>query len=239
LLAAIVLYAVHHALAKGALFLLLDVHQRSGSRWSLLWLALLAFSIAGAPLTSGAVAKGLYAAALVDAWQWLLPWLGVSALATTLLMMRMLFLAQKFRGPRAQGDPWALAIALMPAVAGLALVTAIGRDSLPGAMLGSPLAVIAGIATGMLIAVRRPRQLQRAVGMVPAGDLGVLAWHAVMRRLRGGRARQWFGSPGVSARLPQLHWGRDRPVAVVTWPIAGMLWLLLLASLLAMLLFRQ
>jgi hypothetical protein len=181
----------------------------------------------------------LYAAALVDAWQWLLPWLGVSSLATTLLMMRMLYLARRFHGPPLMGDPWALPIALMPAVVGLVLVTAVGRDSLPGAMLGSPLAVIAGMLAGLLIAVRRPQWLQRAVGTLPAGDLGVLAWHAVMHRLRGGRPRQWFGLPEVSARLRQLRWGRDRPVAVMTWPIAGMLWLLLLASLLAMLLFRQ
>jgi hypothetical protein len=58
---AAVLYAVHHGLAKGALFLGVGVWRAHGSgparHWVLVGLGVAALAVAGAPLSSGAVAK--------------------------------------------------------------------------------------------------------------------------------------------------------------------------------------
>ena len=96
---AVLLYAVHHALAKGALFL--GVGIVPGARGRLRYLvfpALLipALALAGVPLTSGAVAKialkevaGLGMPAWAQPLSLLLP---VAAVGTTLLMARFLYL---------------------------------------------------------------------------------------------------------------------------------------------------
>jgi hydrogenase-4 component B len=98
-LAAILLYALHHALAKGALFLGVGVAAAVDAKpWQRLavgaGLVLPALALAGAPWTSGAAAKtALKTAAKVapgpwPGWlDWLLP---LGAVATTLLMARFL-----------------------------------------------------------------------------------------------------------------------------------------------------
>jgi len=98
---AVVLYAAHHGLAKGALFLgvgIVAANSGSSRRRGLVALGLLlpALAIAGAPLSSGSVAKGELKTLLPLApgpwpiWlEWLLP---LSAFATTLLMARFLVL---------------------------------------------------------------------------------------------------------------------------------------------------
>jgi formate hydrogenlyase subunit 3/multisubunit Na+/H+ antiporter MnhD subunit len=101
LLAAILIYALQHGLAKGALFLGVGVaatHPLSSGRRRLLIAGLLlsALSLAGAPLTSGMIAKNLLKAQAAEValpwgdWlQVLLPW---SSVATGLLMARFLTL---------------------------------------------------------------------------------------------------------------------------------------------------
>lgn len=92
------LFALHHGLAKGALFLgaglISGCHDRTRHRvWLALWLPALA--IAGAPLTSGATAK--YAlkdiARATDAFHGplLVALLGLSSVATALLLGRFLW----------------------------------------------------------------------------------------------------------------------------------------------------
>jgi len=93
----VLLYAVHHGLAKAALFVGVDVATRRASRLALLGLAVPALVLVGLPFTSGAVAK----AALKDTVLVLpSPWpevfalaLPVAAVGTTLLMARLLVLA--------------------------------------------------------------------------------------------------------------------------------------------------
>jgi formate hydrogenlyase subunit 3/multisubunit Na+/H+ antiporter MnhD subunit len=99
ILTVITLYALHHGLNKGALFLGVGiVGTCSGAQryrvWLTLWLPALA--LAGAPLTSGMAVKGLLKVQTLnapDSWvsilQTLLP---LSAVATTLLIGRFLFL---------------------------------------------------------------------------------------------------------------------------------------------------
>lgn len=96
LLPAILFYALHHALAKSALFLGVGVALAHGSRpWMLGGLALPALALAGLPGTSGFLAKlGLKAAlALPAPWPSLLAWLlPLAAIGTTVLMVRLLWL---------------------------------------------------------------------------------------------------------------------------------------------------
>ena len=96
LLPAVTFYALHHALAKSALFLGVGVALAHGSRpWVLAGLALPALALAGFPGSSGFLAKlGLKAAlALPAPWPLLLAWLlPLAAIGTTGLMARLLWL---------------------------------------------------------------------------------------------------------------------------------------------------
>lgn len=104
--AAITLYALHHALAKGALFLGVGVLGAAGARaWRravIAGQALAAAAIAGAPLTSGALAKlelkdVLAAHAHGDTIALLVT---LSAAGTTLLMVRFLLTSWRSNRPR-------------------------------------------------------------------------------------------------------------------------------------------
>ncbi|MDP2431662.1 MAG: proton-conducting transporter membrane subunit [Pseudomonadota bacterium] len=103
LLPAIGFYALHHALAKGALFLGEGVARRRGCD-ALVWagLALPALALAGAPLSSGALAKAQLLAALSGLpapWPGVLAWaLALAAVGTALLMLRFLWLLRRGRG---------------------------------------------------------------------------------------------------------------------------------------------
>ncbi|WP_217477539.1 proton-conducting transporter membrane subunit [Stutzerimonas stutzeri] len=113
----LMLYGVHHGLAKGALFLAAGlIHAGRLPRIGWLLLALPALAIAGLPLTSGGAVK----TALKDAWHtgefegWLI-WLSLGSLTTSLLLIRALWrLGQDARDaparplPLAQLLPWAL-----------------------------------------------------------------------------------------------------------------------------------
>jgi len=99
ILMGITLYALHHGLSKGALFLGVGiVNSCSGAKRRWVWLALWlpALALAGAPLTSGMATKFLLKVQTLNApdhWvsvlQTFLPW---SALATSLLLGRFLFI---------------------------------------------------------------------------------------------------------------------------------------------------
>lgn len=101
ILAAILVYALQHGLAKAALFLGVDMAAAAPvSKWQryllIAGLLLPALSLAGAPMTSGMIAKYLLhvqAASVTSFWggwlQVLLPW---SSVATCLLMARFLYL---------------------------------------------------------------------------------------------------------------------------------------------------
>jgi formate hydrogenlyase subunit 3/multisubunit Na+/H+ antiporter MnhD subunit len=117
-LTAIVLYALHHGLAKGALFLgvgMVDGVSGRSRRLVGLGLILPAIALAGAPLTSGAVSKAALSAALPglpSPWpDWLDLLLPLIAIGTTLLMARFIFLVmrsevKKTYLPRAMWASW-------------------------------------------------------------------------------------------------------------------------------------
>ena len=101
ILSAVLIYALQHGLAKGALFLgvgmVVTPPVSKLQRYLLIMgLLLLALSLAGAPLTSGMIAKHLLniqLASVTSPWgdwlQMMMPW---SAVASSMIMARFLFL---------------------------------------------------------------------------------------------------------------------------------------------------
>jgi formate hydrogenlyase subunit 3/multisubunit Na+/H+ antiporter MnhD subunit len=109
-LSAVLIYALHHALAKGALFLGVGVAAATGSGviqrcLVVAGLLLPALALAGLPFTSGAVAKiGLKSLVYVlpAPWpEWMAVLLLLIAVGTTLLMARFLYLVW----PQGSGQP--------------------------------------------------------------------------------------------------------------------------------------
>ena len=101
ILPVIVFYALHHGLSKGALFLGVDLAgstNRIQRRWIWVGLWLPAMALAGAPWTSGMLAKQLLKTTTLYAplpWDSLLPLLlSLSAFTTALLMVRLLYLVR-------------------------------------------------------------------------------------------------------------------------------------------------
>jgi formate hydrogenlyase subunit 3/multisubunit Na+/H+ antiporter MnhD subunit len=170
------LYALHHALVKGALFLGEGLHRatRASARgWVFAGLALLALALAGAPLTSGMLAKHYLKDLAV-----FVPWplssaLTLATVGTTLLMAR--FLWQLWRAPadvalprmRSLVLPWAAMVAAVLAAAWLVL-------PLDRAVLLAP-AALAGaawpVALGVIIAVAAARYARGWRFTIPPGDV--------------------------------------------------------------------
>ena len=97
LVAAVAFYALHHGLAKGALFLSVGIVDRLpsslvGRYFTLALLLLPALAVAGLPWTSGALAKSLLSAPLGGSdIAFVKGWLGVAMVGSTLLVLRFLW----------------------------------------------------------------------------------------------------------------------------------------------------
>ncbi|TXD39376.1 hypothetical protein FRC98_02985 [Lujinxingia vulgaris] len=193
-LLAIVVFVVHHGLAKGALFLSVDAAPRqatSSSRARTIVSAALvllpAVALCGAPLTSGALAK--YAlksvshldevrlpTALLDAW------LVAGALATGVLMARFLIVMWRARNKADSRSLSAVGFAAWVCLAtGSIWALALVPPALPAAWIGGiqtltsvwsalwPLLIVAALAWVMLGISNT--FVHRGVGRVAPGDL--------------------------------------------------------------------
>lgn len=183
-IAALTFYAAHHGLAKGALFLGVGVVKGSSGRWPLLVLGLLALVLAGAPLTSGALAKDLLKQALLGPppdWEALMAWmLTVSATGTALVIARFLYLTSRISG----SAPIAGAASSLPWLA----TASLGLPLVYGAVSYELDPVWPILVAGVLAAVvvrRRPSLVTRWVGAIPPGDI----LEPLMRVCRAGCAR--------------------------------------------------
>jgi hydrogenase-4 component B len=246
LLPAVGLYALHHALAKSALFLgagLVRVHGMTGLR--LAGLALPALALAGAPLSSGLLAKTQLKLAfdsLPAPWATIvIPLLPLAALGTALLMARLLWLVwDKYRDSAASARPPPAGVRvswLTGVLASLVLVWLLAPDGLRAQVLASDVLLDAAwppIAAAVLayFALR----LRWRAPALPPGDVllsltGCLNWLQSMLA-----ARRW---PRPPARLPDFSTriARQQPpdASSMTGNLAGLLWLALLASLFALL----
>lgn len=236
--ATLVVYAAHHALAKAALFLGLGVVARHGASGAhLAGLALPALALAGAPFTSGMLAKlGLKGAlaALPAPWADALPLLlAAGALGTALLMARLFWV---IRDAPLAGEaaatlwaPWLLMLAGVAGLtAGLAPPATWTAALLPGALVASVWPLLAALALAAAAA-----RLRLRAPPIPAGDL-VVPVERLLARLARWVARLHPPAlpslPAGAARRPPRLESRLR-----AWPFAGALWLLLFALLMRLL----
>ncbi len=191
--AGIAFYAANHALVKGGLFLGVGMRKHAATRPPVVQalvlgaLVFLALSLAGAPFTSGAVAKyelkPIFGA--LD-WVWIGFVVGVSTFGTTLLMVRFVWVSYRTEphpepGYRWPGIAWGALIGLV-----LLLPFVFGK---PSAWLTNlvevPLALNLGLLA-LLFAVLRPRLLAPLVDRIPPGD--ILALFTPVQA----RAINWF-----------------------------------------------
>ena len=187
-LTAILIFVLHHALVKGGLFLSVGMAAKAAGskmqrRLVIGGLLILSLSLAGAPLTSGMLAKQLFKFPMLQITTPLLDWaqilLTLSALATTLLMARFLYLVWPQRevteknaaAPLAMWWSWLflLAVVVMSPVF-IALVAENLHWSLE-MLLGAlwPVAV-GGICAALVWLVARRRRLPPLLD-VPPGDV--------------------------------------------------------------------
>ncbi|MDP3586342.1 MAG: proton-conducting transporter membrane subunit [Thiobacillus sp.] len=236
--AALVVYAAHHALAKAALFLGLGVVARHGASFiHLAGLALPALALAGAPFSSGMLAKlGLKdaLAPLPAPWADVLPvLLAVGVLGTALLMAR--FLVRVREAPTAGGAPaslWAPWLLMLAGVAGMTAGLAPSASWTAALQPGVLLYALWPILAALVLTVIALRLRLRAP-QIPAGDLLVpferlLA--TLARRLAHLRPPALPTLPTHAARRPPRLESRLR-----AWPLAGALWLALLAGFIVLL----
>jgi len=188
---AVIIYAFHHAFAKGALFLGVGLAPTTkDSRLQKWWLAcglgLPALALAGAPLTTGIVAKTalkLAIAPLPGPWPGYLGlFLPLASVGTTLLMVRFLVTVwpDRFAGsPGALGLrlPWTLMVCF---VALGAWLLPEGQSSVDKALSLTAFApalwpVIAGFFLALSACVLYRRKTIKRIPSIPAGDLVALA----------------------------------------------------------------
>ncbi|MEW6300466.1 MAG: NADH-ubiquinone oxidoreductase, partial [Thermodesulfobacteriota bacterium] len=254
-LSAALLYAAHHALAKGALFLGVGVVQRVRGKWQL-WavvagLLFPALALAGAPLTSGAVAKLALKDTLalpLPPWPgWLEGVLSLAAVGTTLLMGRFFFLVwptTHTHGPRLAPGlwlPWAVLLL------GVLVVTWLFVPARHGEVVRKTLsfAVSWPVCVGALLAVAAWRYGQQwallSTLRIPSGDVlitvdwlmswGQRGWHSFLAPLVAGKPMAWVAQHRSSWRMTEIVIRVEGRLG--RWANAGLLFLLLAGVFLA------
>jgi hydrogenase-4 component B len=185
------LYALHHGLAKGALFMgagLVSRHRLSGAQWLLMLIPALA--IAGMPVTSGGAVKTLLKHSITETelthWLPLLAW---GSFASALILARALWLMHHNQADRSGASrrltyPWAL-LCLAP------LLLPWLWDDLRAAMLSSltlhnswtlVLPLLVAVA---LIAIALGKKWKLPSALVPLPNPAIYASLRVKRLLQG------------------------------------------------------
>ncbi|MDP2367112.1 complex I subunit 5 family protein [Rhodoferax sp.] len=258
LLPAVTLYALHHAFAKGLLFLGVGLAARAAGAGPgiLLGQLLPALSLAGAPLTSGALAKTHLkdALAMLPApWPHWLAWLlPLAAVGTSVLMIRFLFITAGARAPTQAVAPglwrawWLLWLLWLLGFAWLAHTVSwprapelLAQALAPGGLWSGLWPVAAGALIVALVMLPPLRRVLARVPPIPPGDL----------LLPIERALHWLATArGHVARIPVVRlapalvaWSRLGTARMEgglrAWSVAGVA-LLMLLGLLSLLLAR-
>ena len=221
---AVLLYAFHHALAKGALFLGVGVvggleGRRRARRWATAVLAIAALALAGAPLTSGAVAKTalkMVMGNLPAGWQQALAvLLPLAAAGTTVLMGRFFYALRAFgthqhHASRTEIFSW---VALMGFSTAVLFLMPAGHPAVqtmlkPAGIWLSLWPVLVGTALTAVVWFWSRRTGRRIPWRPPAGDLLV-----PVERLAGA-GKRWaatlMGNGGWAFRRPSEDETRPR-----------------------------
>lgn len=201
-IAAVVFFALHHGLAKGALFLGVGIAPRGRRAAHMAVLALPALVLAGMPLTSGAVAKYALKHGLEGlAWAHTVALaLSLGAVGTTLLMARFLYLAH------AGGQHHHTTRSRRALVAWLACVAAsLAVVMLPSHAPDLPAASAVAWRDGWPLAVGAVLSVLFAWGAGPLRHLRVRAgdvlWPSMALVARGTRRAQALGERIASAAM--------------------------------------
>ncbi|MCE8016171.1 hypothetical protein HOP62_08785 [Halomonas sp. MCCC 1A17488] len=210
LLAPVTLFAAHHGMTKGALFLGVGISEHPPRLPAWLIVTLLsvpALSLGGA-LTSGLVAKGFIKEALYGSeYAALTSWLSLAAVGSTLLMARALW--RQWRGRGEPSLPWRAPMSLAWLGAVLAAVSVplwLPIDGakwpplkdLPGLLW--PVALGLGLAGLVLLAARARSGEWGVAARLPAGDLW-WGYTALARRVVAGLTRAGAGLVASGQRL--------------------------------------
>lgn len=235
--AALTVYAAHHALVKGTLFLGIGLLERVGLRsWLLAGMILLALALAGAPLTSGALAKSVLASSLPAAARDLVILLGAATVATTLLMARFLLLVWRHHAGTGVTTPFDLAAAgswlvLLATVAAFPFALtgsgAVAADSVPvlvGVMLAAAAMWMSVRLPGRTSLRRQLAEVRRHARRIPAQGHHLLI-HG-MRRISGAAQSRWQ-SAGLALHncLQEVEAPARPDDDVRAWLSTGLVWL--------------
>ncbi len=252
----IALYAVHHGLAKGALFLGVGMVQLTADR-TIRHLAvpagliLPALALAGAPLTSGALAKDQlkrFTSGALSPWPDLLPVvLPLAAVGTTLLLARFFYLLGKAKQPD-HPPTTTMWLGWLGVIAGSLFCAVAGFPGRPPSLSGVAPAwgqlwpVITGLVVALTCWLRAAGKPLPQQPLVPEGDCAIIAERLTVAIEQLGR-RLW---QAIDARLSGLRdflHGQSRTIAdaiepagtertLRRLPIAGLLFMIFLLLLL-------
>ncbi|MCC5792764.1 MAG: NADH dehydrogenase [Legionellaceae bacterium] len=256
---AVLLYSLHHSLAKGALFLGVAVSAAAGAtgkKWILAVLLLVALALAGAPFSSGMIAKAALKSltlALPGQWGvWLPTLLSLAAAGSTLLMARFLYLLwwQKTEEGALSAGLWLPWLALSAASATIVFLWPAATALSPDTASALPwLAALGPIGCGALIACGVcgiARYCRLPYPAIPAGDMVVVgkAFPVLWRRCRQSARRLRTLVPSLPAAMlsdvfRQRRTSASLPVSAEIlmrkWPIFGLLLLFLTLALIVLL----
>ncbi|MGI9328431.1 MAG: complex I subunit 5 family protein [Pseudomonadales bacterium] len=243
-LTSVIVYALHHGLAKGALFLGVGVATHAGNlRWMVfLGLLLPAAALMGLPLTSGAVAKtALKSAVGATAWSgWLNPLLALAAIGTTLLMARFLVTLHTTTKSQHTANPglWSSWLAVLLSVALLVWFWPAAQDAANEAVkLAKLWSTIWPAVLGALLAVMLWHAYWRRNGTsteVPKSYLVRIIEAAIRRRsetpaeVLTGDSVQFVEAAIWRAGAHAASFMTTAERTLRDWPVAGVLFLLLL-----------
>jgi formate hydrogenlyase subunit 3/multisubunit Na+/H+ antiporter MnhD subunit len=256
---ALVIYAAHHALVKGALFMGLGLVERGEMRpWMFTGLVILALALAGAPLTSGAFAKSIFAEALPPQADYLLTLLGISSLLVSLLMVRLLFLVwqqaqtAELKANKGLIATWLLLIAV---IATYPLIMADAAQLLTGY---TPLILALVTVAAVLFISKRFRQsrlnqmisclgktmVKKTYGRTRLVTLSKCAVKKPVQLVQTMSEKLPLVYSELLQRMQQLRWIRSRQSTgasdkVDNWSLSGSLWLGILVLLLLVLLINE
>jgi len=184
---AISIYACHHALTKGALFLGIGIigtaeGSRTAGRLAAGGMIFVSLALAGAPLTSGAVAKialKIPLKTLQGSWisglNWLLP---LAAIGTTLIMCRLIFMMTTYTAAHEKPKfgmwlSWTLTIILAATTVWLmpAARTAVSNALQPVSLWQAFWPVAAAILISVVVGWKVMRNKWSIGPAIPQGDI--------------------------------------------------------------------
>ena len=168
IIAALVVFAMHHLMLKGTLFLLLGEWLRQGARvWITLTIGILALAMIGVPLTSGAGAKLMLKGAVAQSGVSLTMLFGFSVLGTLFLMAKLLWLVA--RRPVTKEPAFDYSGISVIGFAAIAVLLPLSQMPLPMHLSGIGTIIAGLIMIAVFIVIRR--NISFSMPTISQGDL--------------------------------------------------------------------